>query len=179
MWWDSDDKPKGAVGKGQEAEDEIFREAEKLGIDIRTHTPDLTQGGSSQSHSVTANSSGAKSMTFGFFDFPAAESEVGADGDQAITFSHNEAAVSYTSSGGGVFIDPGLSASGLEEATRVLELLDLKHILSLAKSFCRDRYVYVYLLCTPLCMLSSLHLINTHTHTYTILYYIHHTYTGQ
>lgn len=144
MWWDSDDKPKGAVGKGQEAEDEIFREAEKLGIDIRTHIPDLTQAGSSESHGVTADSSGSKSMTFGFFDFPTAavESEVG--GGQAVTSSHREAAVPYTSS----------SDDGVGEETRVVELLDLKHILSLAKSFCRDRYVCMFGCTLYVCRLS-------------------------
>ena len=163
MWWDSDDKPKGAVGKGQEAEDEIFREAEKLGIDIRTHTPDQTQAGSSESHGVTADNSGSKSMTFGFFDFPAVESEVGADGGQAVTSSHSEAAVPYTSNSDG----------GVEES-RVAELLDLKHILGLAKSFCRDRYAHIF---TFLCIrLNSLcHFINTHTH----LYHTIHIYIGQ
>jgi hypothetical protein len=51
LWWGSDEKPQGAVGRGEEAEDQVFREAEKLGIDVRE-----------------ADGTTAAPMTFGFFD---------------------------------------------------------------------------------------------------------------
>lgn len=85
MWWGQDDKLKGAIGKGEDAQDEIFREAEKLGIDIRTNGSvtninNHVEGssifsGSDAIHGVNdggnfdAPKSNSKSMSFSFFDF--------------------------------------------------------------------------------------------------------------
>ena len=80
VWWGSDEKPTGAVGRGDEAEDEVFREAEKLGIDIR---PSSLFGGV-QGGQVAggvgggdgSNGNSGSGMLFGFFD--SVESDTGA-----------------------------------------------------------------------------------------------------
>lgn len=65
VWWGSDEKPTGAVGRGDEAEDEVFREAEKLGIDIRSSA----LGSGSGQEGIAGDGNGGKSgMLFGFFD---------------------------------------------------------------------------------------------------------------
>lgn len=80
VWWGSDEKTTGAVGRGDEAEDEVFREAEKLGIDIRPSSLfGNTQEGTT--NDVVDNNGGGSGMLFGFFN--SSEGDVGTGADNA------------------------------------------------------------------------------------------------
>lgn len=122
VWWGSDEKPTGAVGRGDEAEDEVFREAEKLGIDIRPSSLFTgAQATTGESGSGEAGETIGGGMLFGFFD--STVSDVNPDTQGAAKSS-----TVLLSEGDNI---PDIAAS-----------MDWTHIAAKALKFSRTEYVY-------------------------------------
>jgi hypothetical protein len=121
VWWTSDDKSSGVIVKGQEAEDEIFREAEKLGLDIRESSKPFTiLGAINEQEESSRIASQNKTMSFSFFN------------DTETPLESSFVPTSQT------VIDKD------EESTSPIEPVDWSDISFTARQFCRSKYVSFY-----------------------------------